>query len=149
MDKLVRKILIDSQVYKEDEVLTTSIEELGEQSYKVTFLFPEYQRSKNPLDHISAVQMQAALIEGLCCVVGCLVKKGTSNFPIDLESITNFLLYKESITFRKMLKPNEVSQLYFQVGNICKIKLRRNFYSISFTFKGFISGSCEALLEAF
>jgi len=66
-DQIVQKILGD--LYKPEKILTQKVEQIGPGIIKVAFVFPPYERTIQPLDHVSMSQMHEAILEGLYCSI--------------------------------------------------------------------------------
>lgn len=82
-------------------------------------MFPEYNRTLLPLEHVSANQINEAIMEGTYLIIGLAIKQ--RKFP---ESITfdDFLnnrtiaLYRElDVKYKKQIKSGEICSLVFKL----------------------------------
>lgn len=148
-DPVVQEILGD--LYKPDKILAQKVENTGLGEVKITFVFPPYERTLQPLDHVSMSQMHEALLDGLYCSIGQAIKDGTISKPIDFETFQkrklDSIFYRESLTFRKMLTANEPSELTFKIIKVEEKKLVRLFSAVTVQIDGFMRGEVECLLE--
>jgi hypothetical protein len=112
-DHVVEEILGD--LYKPEKILAQKVEKVGVGEIKVTFVFPPYERTIQPLDHISMSQMHEAVLEGLYCSIGQVIKDHDIDTPIDFQMFQakklDTIYFRENFSFRKMLKANEPAEL--------------------------------------
>ncbi|MEX2029149.1 MAG: hypothetical protein WD963_01560 [Candidatus Paceibacterota bacterium] len=148
-DPIVEETLGD--LYKSEKILAQKIDEIGRGEIKVTFVFPPYERTIKPLDHVSMSQMHEAVLEGLYCSIGQAIKTRAIDTPIDFqmfqEKKLDSIYFRENFSFRKMLKANEPAELTFKVVNVEEKKIRKTFYSVTVQIDGFMQGEVECLLE--
>jgi acyl dehydratase len=97
------------------------------------------------------LQMHEAVLEGLYCCIGQAIKTRTIDMPINFETYQKKKLeaiyFRENLTFRKMLKPNEPAELTFEIIGVTEKKIRRTFYSVTIRINGFMRGEVECLFE--
>ena len=148
-DPVVKETLGD--FYKPEKILAQKVEQIGDGKFKVTFVFPPYERTLKPLDHVSMSQMHEAVLEGLYCSIGQAIKNRAIDTPIDFQSFQtnkpNAIYFRENFSFRKMLEANEPAELTFEVVNVEEKKISKIFYSITVKINGFMRGEVECLLE--
>ena len=148
-DPVVREILGD--LYKAEKIFAQKVEHLGAGEIKVTFVFPQYERTVEPLDHVSMSQMHEAILEGLYCCIGEAIKSGAMETPIEFESFqankSRAIYFEEKFSFRKMLKANEPAELKFKVINVEEKRLLKSFYAVTVKIDGFMRGEVTCLLE--
>lgn len=149
IDPIVQETLGD--YYKPEKILAQTVEQISEGEYKITFVFPPYERTIEPMDHVSMLQMHEAVLEGLFCSIGQAIKNGGFETPIDYEQFQgykeNAIYFRENFSFRKMLKPNEPANLTFKIVKVEEKKLGKAFYSVTVKIDGFMRGEVECLLE--
>lgn len=148
-DPVVKETLGD--LYKPEKILAQKVEQIGDGEINVTFVFPPYDRTIEPLDHVSMSQMHEAVLDGLYCSIGQAIKTGAIDTPIDFQMFQakklDSIYFRENFSFRKMLKANEPAELTFKVVNVEEKKLRKTFYSVTVEVDGFMRGEVECLLE--
>lgn len=137
--------------YKPEHILARSVQTIKPGNVTISFLFPKYERTEDAMGHVSGVQMNAALLEGLYIAVVASIKDGS--FPIDSLTVDrfrqhrgDFILFKQEIRFRKMLQENQCGELSIQVGELGDVKLLRDFKRLTFRVEGFLKGKVECLL---
>ncbi len=138
-------------LYKPEEILSQDLSIIDHEKYQVTFVFPLYERTVEQLYHVSNVQIAAAKTEGLYLAIGCAIKEGLVEGMETYEDFINnrpsYLLYKENITYRKMLEFNKPYALTFSINEIGLKKIRKTFKSVKIKISGFLSGEIELLSE--
>ena len=148
-DPVVQETLGD--LYKPEKILAQKVEQIGVGEIKVTFVFPPYERTIQPLDHVSMSQMHEAVLDGLYCSIGQAIKNRAIDTPIDYQMFQakklDSIYFRENFSFRKMLESNEPAELTFKVVNVEEKKLRKTFYSVTVQVDGFMRGEVECLLE--
>jgi hypothetical protein len=147
MDIIIQEILGD--LYKPEKILTQSIA-FNNESVKITYSFPPYERTIQSMNHVSMSQMHEAILEGLYCTIGLAIKNRTItviDFQTFLEKRLDTIYYRENFFFRKMLKANNPADLIFSITDVSEKKLRKTFYSVTIQVSGFIRGETECLLE--
>ncbi len=148
-DPIIQEILGD--LYKPEKILAKKVEQVSEGEFKITFEFPPYDRTIEPLDHVSMSQMHEAVLDGALCAIGQVLKNQSIKTNLDYQEFMDrrqdIIYYRENFSFRKMLKANESTELIFQIVNVEEKKLRRTFYSATIKIDGFMRGEIEALLE--
>ncbi len=148
-DSIVQEILGD--LYKQEKILAQKVEQIGDNKFKVTFEFPPYDRTIEPLNHVSMSQMHEAILDGALCSIGQALKNKSVETDLGYQEFMNrrqdTIYYHENFSFRKMLKANEPAELTFQIVSVEEKKLRRTFYSVTIKIIGFMRGEIEALLE--
>ncbi len=146
---LIQEIL--GTLYKLEKILAQKVEEIGIGEIKVTFVFPPYERTIHPLDHVSMSQMHEAVLDGLYCSIGHAIKSNAINIPIDYQMFQakklDSIYFRENFSFRRMLKANEPAELTFKVVSVEEKKIRKAFYSVIVKVDGFMRGEVECLLE--
>lgn len=107
--------------YNEENIFVKNIEVLSDSKFKIKFVFPEYDLTKEKLWHVSWVQMQLAIFQWLYISIGLYIKNNI-NSPIDFENFlknrNNALYHRDNKTFNKMIKPLEECFLTFDINNI-------------------------------
>jgi hypothetical protein len=148
-DPVVQEILGD--LYKPEKILAQKVEQISDGKISVTFLFPPYERTIQPLEHVSMSQMHEAVLDGLYCTIGQAIKTRAIDTPIDFQMFQarrlDSIYFRENFSFRKMLKVNEPAELTFEVVHVEEKRLRKKFYSIVIRIDGFLRGEVECLLE--
>ena len=148
-DPIVQETLGD--LYKPEKILAQTVEQLGDGEFKVSFVFPPYERTIQPLDHVSMSQMHEAVLDGLYCSIGQAIKNRAIDTPIDFQTFQanklDSIYFHENFSFRKMLKANEPAELTFKIVNVEEKKMRKTFYSVTVQVDGFMRGEVECLLE--
>src|SRR3989339_339872 len=108
-DPIVQETLGD--LYKPEKILAQKVEQIGVGEIKVTFVFPPYERTIQPLDHVSMSQMHEAVLDGLYCSIGQAIKSRAIDTPIDFQMFQakklDSIYFRENFSFRRMLKSNE------------------------------------------
>lgn len=147
-DQIVDEMLGD--LYKPECILAQSVEVSGNGEYTITFEFPVYERTINPLDHVSMSQMHEAVLEAAYCVIGDHIKNQKVELPIDFEkfkaSKLDAIYAQESFTFKKMLKAGEPAELTCKVSRVMDVTYGREFHGVVLEFDGFMKGSATCLL---
>ena len=148
-DHLVAEAL--SGFYKSESILARSCESAPGRGVEVTFLFPAYDRTENSMGHVSAVQMHAALLEGLYIAVAASIRDG--DFPSSGLSIErfrehrhDFILFKQDIIFGKMLREGETGKLLISIEGLTDVSLMKDFKQLTFKIKGFMKGTVRCLV---
>jgi len=148
-DPVVQETLGD--LYRPEKILAQKVEQLGDKEFKITFVFPPYERTIKPLDHVSMSQMHEAVLDGLYCSIGQSIKNRAIDTPIDFKTFQanklDSIYFRENFSFRKMLKANEPAELKFKVVNVEKKKIQKTFYAVTVQINGFMRGEVECLLE--
>jgi len=148
-DPIVQETLGD--LYKPEKILAQKVEQIGVGEIKVTFVFPPYERTIQPLDHVSMSQMHEAVLDGLYCSIGQAIKSRAIDTPIDFQMFQakklDSIYFRENFSFRRMLKSNEPAELTFKVVSVEEKKIRKTFYSVMVEVDGFMRGEVECLLE--
>ena len=148
-DPIVQETLSD--LYKPEKILAQKVEQIGVGEIKVTFVFPPYERTIQPLDHVSMSQMHEAVLDGLLCSIGQAIKNRAIDTSIDFQMFqakkSDSIYYRENFSFRRMLKSNEPAELTFKVVSVEEKKIRKTFYSVMVEVDGFMRGEVECLLE--
>lgn len=140
-------------LYKDDQILARKVEVLGENVFKIEFVFPEYNLWKVIPDHVSIVQMQFALVQGLFTAIGFAIKQNGIDSPISYETYIlnrpNTLYRRDERTMRRKIKFDERSYLIFKVNPI--IKKGTTIYSIMIDIvkdkDTFLDGRVECVLQ--
>ncbi|PJC53738.1 MAG: hypothetical protein CO029_01245, partial [Candidatus Magasanikbacteria bacterium CG_4_9_14_0_2_um_filter_41_10] len=147
-DPIVQEIL--GTLYKTEKILAQKVEQIGVGEIKVTFVFPPYERTIQPLDHVSMSQMHEAVLDGLYCSIGQAIKNRVIDTPIDFQMFQakklDSIYFRENFSFRRMLKSNEPAELIFKVVSVEEKKIRKTFYSVTVEVDGFMRGEVECLL---
>ncbi len=147
----VREILWT--LYKEEEVLVKNIEVLSNEAYKIKYIFPPYTLSKEIPNHVSAMQMELAIIQWAFAALWLYIKNNPDKVPFDFEKFLQIRMkakYREmkEKTFTKEIKPGESAYLIFDNIVIQKIK---TFYTatvkLKWTPETFIRGEMKCVLE--
>ncbi len=147
----VREIL--GTLYKEDQVFAKKIEILGNNLFKIEFVFPKFESIKIEWDHVSIVQMQLALVQWLFTAIWLAIRQNGVNSPMSYETYllnrANTLYRRDERTMRKKLKFNEKSYLIFKLQPV--IKKWKNIYSIITDIikdkDTFLDGKVECVLQ--
>ena len=140
-----------SGFYKPESILARSCVSVPGHGVEVAFLFPAYDRTENSMGHVSGVQMHAALLEGLYIAVAASIREG--HFPssgLSLERFRehrhDFILFKQDITFGKMLREGETGKLLISIHGLADISLMKEFKQLTFKIKGFMKGTVTCLV---
>lgn len=148
-DPLVVQAL--SGFYKAESILARSCETVPGRGTEITFWFPAYERTENSMGHVSGIQMHAALLEGLYIAVAASIRDG--HFPssgLSMERFRehrhDFILFKQDITFGKMLRENETGKLLIRIEELTDISLMKEFKQLTFKFRGFMKGTVQCLV---
>lgn len=146
---LIKDVLGD--FYHNDTLLLRSIKQESNNKFMAMYIFDTYQKTIDALSHVSMLQMHEALLEGLYCCIGKVIKDKV--FPVQLNYETflrkrdEAIYYRENLTFKKMLNPGDTACLKFLVKAVSEKKSIRDYYSIIVSVKGFVRGETECLLE--
>lgn len=140
-------------LYKDDQILAKNVEVLGNNVFKIEFLFPEYNLWKVMPDHVSIVQMQFALVQGLFIAIWFGIKQNGVNSPMSYETYIlnrpNTLYRRDERTMRKKITFGERCYLIFKVNPI--IKKWKSIYSIMIDIikdkDTFLDGKVECVLQ--
>ena len=154
IDQQVYRSVIDLALgghYKESRFLAKGFERVGD-LYCTSFVFPLYDKviPGEELDHVSANQINEAIIEAILCAMVGSILDGSFDYDVDIDWYTqqrpNWVTFQQNITYRKLLVPGEEATL--RVGNLTTShrRLRRRFLSFSTSVEGFVSGDSEWLL---
>lgn len=138
-------------LYNEEHVFVKSIEVLTDNRFKIRFVFPEYNLTKEKLWHVSWVQMQLAIFQWLYLSIGLYIKNNPYS-PITFEDFLknrNWALYRrDTRTFSKMLQPWENWYLIFEINSV---KTKWWFHSVTTKLlkskETFINWEVECVLE--
>ncbi|MFA5747519.1 MAG: hypothetical protein WC872_00225 [Candidatus Absconditabacterales bacterium] len=141
-------------LYKTDIIYAKSVEILDKNKFKITFKFPKFEGVIDiaAIDHVSVVQMQAAINQSLYCGIGLSIRQQGIQSPISYEKFLHLRkhsLYRhDERTFRKFLKPGENAYLILEIETIIK---KGNMYSINTKFikdkDCFMDGVVECILQ--
>ncbi len=137
--------------YKENRFLAKRFEREGD-LYSTTFVFPPYDKviQGEELDHVSANQINEAIIEAILCSLVGSILDGSFTYDVDIgwysEQRPNWITYQQNITYRRMLEAGEEATL--SVGNLrtSHRRLRKRFIALTTSISGFVSGESEWLL---
>lgn len=147
----VREILWT--LYNEEEVLVKNIEVLSDEAYKIKYIFPPYTLSKEIPDHVSAMQMELAIIQWAFATLWLYIKNNPDKVPFDFEKFLQIRMkakYRgmKNKTFIKEIKAGEAAYLIFDTIRIQKIW---TFYTailrLKWTPETFIRGEMTCVLE--
>lgn len=139
-------------LYKVGTILARNIKDVWWGEMEVDFVFPEYNRTLLPLAHVSANQINEAIMEGSYLVIGLAIKQG--KFPVSI-TFDDFLkhrtvaLYRSlNVKYKQQIKSGEIHSLIFKLGDIKNVRWK--FSTIEVHFSGFAewtSKSCLAINE--
>ncbi len=137
--------------YKAESILAKDVQCIGTNSYEVTFVFPNYERTVSTMGHVSGVQIQAALLEALYCAVAYSIREGTFPASTTLEAFRSkraeFILSRQDISFRRMLNEGDTGEIRVEIQSLEDTKYRREFKQLNFKVSGIVRGTIECLLE--
>lgn len=137
--------------YADDQILTRGARRIDSNQFEVSFLFPHYQRTLDSMGHVSAVQMHAALLEGLYVAVAFAIADGSFPAPEAGRNSfrrhrADFILFRQDVTFRRMLREGQSASLTIQIGELGDVTFLNRFRKLSFSISGFMQGTVECLL---
>lgn len=147
----VREILWT--LYNEEEVLVKNIEILSDEACKIKYIFPPYKLSKEVPDHISAMQMELAIIQWAFAALWIYIKNNIDKVPFDFDKFLKIRMrakyrWMKNKVFIKEIKPWEAAYLIFDNIKIQKIW---TFYTavirLKWTSETFIRGEMKCVLE--
>lgn len=147
-DPLITEVL--ESLYKPGKILAQQVEELKPRQCRITFVFPPYDRTIKAVEHISAVQMHEAILEGLLCTIGTTIQNGflpEIDFSTFLKRRLETLFIRENLTFRRMIKPNEEVELTFTITQVGEKQFSKTYHSVVVSIAGFLQGEIECCLE--
>lgn len=138
-------------IYHKDTLLTQKVEQIEDKVFIIYYVFPTYSKMILKLPHVSMLQMHEALLEGLYCCFGKVLKDKI--FPIEynydsyIKDSLHVIYFKENLRFTKLIKANKEVYLVFSVKNIGHKKIAKSFYSGIVGIDGFVIGEIECLIE--
>ena len=119
-------------LYKTEAIYVKNIEIVWQNTFKVCCKFPKYWLSIEELDHVSNVQIQAALNQALYSAIWLTIRQQWMDSPISYETFLynrmNVLYRHDERTFTKMLKPWEEAFLILEIEPVIK---KWNMYAIT------------------
>ena len=137
--------------YRPESVMARHIQPLGRNHLEVTSVFPTYDRTGCTMDHVSGVQIQAALLESLYCAVAYSLLDGTFPANLTMESFramrADFLLFGVKLPAREKLVTGEAAAINVKIRSVEDIRIVRPFHKVAFDLAGSVRGSVECLLE--
>ena len=105
--------------YRPDRILAQKVEQIDGKNCKVTFKFPAYGKTIQQLDHVSVVQMQEAVVEGLYIAIGLAVKNNPTLSNLTFEEfekrLGDVLYVQDEASYRQKLPPESEATLTFKV----------------------------------
>lgn len=139
-------------LYKEENVLVKNIEILSNEEYKIKYIFPPYELSKEVPDHVSAMQMELAIIQWAFAALWLYIKNNPDNVPFDFDKFLQIRMkakYRgDERTFTKEIKAGESAYLIF---DDIMIQKTWTFYTATIELKWgketFIRGKIKCILE--
>lgn len=149
VDPFVAKVL--GNFYKPEAILTRTFNEVGDPKdnlFKATFIFPTYDRVLAPLDHVSGVQMLAALYEAGYLAMARAIRNNTVSLPVSYQEFISredsVVIARLNLKHKKLLKIEEEAELLLKISRL-GYALRKSV--ASFDFDGFVSGKMTGLLN--
>lgn len=135
--------------YKAEKIHTRHVEAVDGRTIKSTFVFPEYDRTIEPLGHVSMAQIHEALLEAIYCVIQHAIETGPENFDATVDDYLNsrnLAIYKsEAINFKQMLQPGQSATLEVKLESV-ELSESGRFRKAKVIFSGFIEGNSTCLL---
>jgi hypothetical protein len=137
--------------YKPESILSKNVQILWDWKMEVSFIFPEYLRTINPLEHVSANQINEAVMEGSYLIIGWAIKRALFNdisFDDFLQNRAIALYRSLDIKYKKQVKSWVICSLTFSLWEVKNVKWK--FSTIEVQFAGFAewtSKSCLAINE--
>lgn len=148
-ENLIHQIL--GWLYKAESILSKKVELIEEWVIQVEFIFPEYPRTISPLQHVSANQINEAVMEWTYLVIGLALKQGLfDDFTFDdfLEHRTIALYRDLDIKYKKQITSWEIAQLIFSLWDVKNVRWKFSTIEVHFTgFAEWVSKSCLAINE--
>lgn len=139
-------------LFNDSSILAQSVQLLRGSVVRVTFIFPPYLRTVEDLGHISANQINEAIIEGMNCAIAQLIAEDVLDLPVSLnwyrKHWADWIVSRQFIEYRKMLRPYQPAALEFEVSAIERRKFRREFYCLTMAVDGFVRGEIDWLIES-
>ena len=139
-------------VYLPDSRHTKAARQITPTLVEVDFQFNAYSRTIRQPDHVSAVQIHAALLEGCFCVMASATAAGAVpkgfDMPTFLETRFDWLLVHQECLFRKMLPAGSDATLKFELTDARRQILRQHFLRFDFGITGCVSATQSWLLPA-
>jgi hypothetical protein len=141
--------------YKDDKILTQKVQVEDNGTLKVTFKFGSYDRTISSMGHVSAVQLNAALIEGLFIVAYREILSGQTGTTITSD---NFIQRRDAAIFEQqpaLLKPNPLTGRLAREGEDAFLNLRLTtvkrlvrlqILKMSVLSSGFLEGEAKCIL---
>jgi hypothetical protein len=135
-------------VYRAEELLTVSVDALEEGRLRVSFRFPRYVRTNEPLDHVSAMQMCGALIEGFYAMVEHLAARNRLAANVNLEDLyrtaVKWIVRRQQIVHKHQVSQETITSLIFE---LLKSEERGGFILTTVSFQGFCNGEITCALK--
>ena len=132
-------------LYRPEEISVTDIKQTTPNVTNITYKFRPYPRTLRQLDHVSSIQMHAALVEGLYCATGMSIRSGYLDFDFDdfLRRQHDMLLRSVKISYREQLQFYEPAKLELQTF---QPRMFQGHDIIRTGFEGFMRGNATCVL---
>ena len=133
-------------VYRREDILTTAVQRASD-GVKVEFTFPAYLRTIRPINHVSAVQIGAALIEGAYCALEDAWSAGGLAGHTSAEwfytTANDWLVRRQTVTYIDQVIAGAPVALAF---HLVRVVNRKNFLWATVSFDGFCRGTTTWVL---
>ncbi len=139
-------------LFREESILTRSLRSLAGGVVEVSFIFPDYERTVDDLGHVSANQINEAIVEGMNCSIAQAIAEGRFPLPVDLQWYrahwSDWIVSRQFVEYRKMIQPAQVARLQFSILGVELKSFKREFYRLTMGLNGFLRGEVDWLIES-
>ncbi|MCB0347011.1 MAG: hypothetical protein KDD66_17965 [Bdellovibrionales bacterium] len=138
-------------LFKDNCILAREVKTLRDGVFEVSFIFPKYQRTVDALGHVSANQINEAIIEGMNCAIAQAIADGMFPLGVNLEWYrehwADWIVSRQFVEYRKMLDPFRPVSLSYSLLAVEHKVFRREFYRVTMGLDGFVRGEVDWLIE--
>ena len=147
-DSVVSQALMG--LYKEDRIFACAFERHNINDYSVSFVFPRFTKTVIEMDHISANQINEAILEAVYCAFYAGISEGAFEPHINHDwyyrVMYDWIIFSQTVTYRKMLVEGKASVMRVFGLKLGSRKLNKRFISLTGELDGYVSGEFEWLL---
>jgi len=137
-------------IYKSEELVTIGVVPQGSKSADVYFSFGLYPRTVSEMNHVSAMWMTAAVMEGFYCVLDNAIRSGDLSPQLSVEWLhqetANFVMLKSHFLYRQQVELLKPTPLSFSLLNLGIQRFRKRMLSVTVGFEGFCSGEVVGVI---
>jgi len=138
------------KVYHLEKIFTIWYKSLWNNNSEIFFKFPKYEKVKNPLNHVSANQINEAVMEWIILVVANATKNNEISW-IDFNNfleVWSFALYREfKIKYKKEIFNNSSNNsLIFTLDK--ETNCKNKYIKLNISFKWFCEWSSSVVIDS-